>query len=307
MKGVISMVLFSISAKIASAEEVVLFESIVSRKNKELHKKYKPLKFSCISSEGTSVWKCMGNEQKISLGDGMDSLYQLAAEAAAEVILEIKEQHIIRTLLRDEFDFSGKEDSERIIKHCISLVEKGKGSPNEPWKRRYKMLTKNLYQCFRESPIVNIDGFISFRLQNYGVELREIIEYAVDEFLVDRQYEEFVGLLKYFVYFQEPQIPLVHVVHKGGQELLLFDGKMNPLEAKTNEGVFVERIDQQDMEMEDAVVSTLISVSPAKVILHTRDPQMPAVKTILQIFDKRVEICHYCPQCHTFFREKEKI
>lgn len=307
MKGVISMVLFSISAKTASEEEVVLFENIISRKNKELHKKHKPLKFSCITSEGTSVWQCMGNEQRISLGDGMDSLYQLAAEAAAEVILEIKEQHIIRTLLRDEFDFSGKEDSERIIKHCISLVEKGKGTPNEPWKRRYKMLTKNLYQCFRESPILNIDGFISFRLQNYGVELREIIEYAVDEFLVDRQYEEFVGLLKYFVYFQEPQIPLVHVVHKGGQELLLFDGNMKPLEPKTNEGVFVERIDQQDMEMEDAVVSTLISVSPAKLVLHTRDSQMPAVKTILQIFDKRVEICHYCPECHTFFREKEKI
>lgn len=301
------MVLFSISAKTTSTNEEVIFKSIISRKNKELHKKYKTLKFSCISSEGTSVWNCMGNEQKISLEDGMTSLYQLAAEAAAEIILEIKEHHIIRTLLRDEFDFSGKEESERIIKHCVSLLEKGKGTPNEPWKRRYMMLSKNLKQCLMESSLLNIDGFISFRLQNYGIELREIIEYAVDEFLVDRQYEEFVGLLKYFVYFQEPQIPLVHVVHKGGQELLLFDENMNPLEAKANEGVFVERIDQQDMEMEDAVVSTLISVSPGKLILHTRDSQMPAVKTLLQIFDKRVELCHYCPDCHVFFREKEKI
>ncbi len=306
MKGVFSMVLFSITATTAAAEKVT-FENIVSRKNKELHKKYKTLKFSCISSEGTSVWQCMGNEQKISMGDGMTALYELAAEAAAEIILEIKEQHIIRTLLRDEFDFSGKEESEKIIKHCVSLLEKGKGTPNEPWKRRYRMLSKSLQQCLLESSVLNIDGFISFRLQNYGIELREIIEYAVDEFLVDRQYEEFVGLLKYFVYFQEPQIPLVHVVHKGGQELLLFDENMNPLETKLTEGVFVERIDQQDMEMEDAVVSTLISVSPGKLILHTRDPQMPAVKTLLQIFDKRVELCHYCPNCDVFFREKEKI
>ena len=56
---------------------------------------------------------------------------------------------------------------------------------------------------------------MTFRLQSYEQELREMAEYAVDEFMLDQQYEEFVSLLKYFVYFQEPKMPLVHVIHKG--------------------------------------------------------------------------------------------
>jgi putative sporulation protein YtxC len=307
MKGVIFMVVFSISATTTTSEEGITFQRIVTSANEELHKKYKSLHLTCVSDEGTSRWQCTRNEQRPFKKDSLLFIYQLAAKATAGLILEMKEQHIIRALLRDEFNFSGKEESERIIEHCLALLEKGTGSPNPSWNRRYLMLAKSLQKCLLENNILNIDGFISFRLQEYGKELREVVEYAVDEFLVDRQYEEFVGLLKYFVYFQEPQIPLAHVVHKGGQELLLFDENMNPFQLSGNEAVFVERINQQDMEMEDAVVSTLISISPAKLIIHTRDEQMPAVKTLLQIFEKRVEICHYCPECHAFFREKEKI
>jgi putative sporulation protein YtxC len=301
------LLVFSIAATTVTSEEEITFQRIVNRVNEELHKKYKSLVFTCISNDGTSKWDCMGNEQRTFKGDSLLFIYQLAAKATAELILELKEQHIIRTILKNEFNFSGKEESGRIIKHCLSLLDKGSELTNPSWNRRHLMLAKNLQKCLLESNILNIDGFISFRLREYGKELREVIEYAVDEFLVDQQYEEFVGLLKYFVYFQEPQIPLAHVVHKGGHELLLFDQFMNPLEHHFDENVFVERMNQQDMEMEDAAVSTLISVSPAKLIIHTRDEQMPAVKTLIQIFEKRVEICHYCPQCHAFFREKEKI
>ena len=301
------MMIFSISAKTVTSEEEVAFQRIVSRVNEELHKKYKSLHLTCVSDDGTSHWHCMGNEQRSFKGESLLFIYQLAAKATAELILEIKEQHIIRSLIRNEFNFFEKEESEPIIEHCIDLLEKGSDSPNPSWNRRYLMLAKSLQKCLLESNELNIDGFISFRLQEYGKELKEVVEYAIDEFLVDQQYEEFVGLLKYFVYFQEPQMPLAHVVHKGGRELLLFDDKMNSLDCRSDDAVYVERINQQDMEMEDAVVSTLISVSPAKLIIHTRDVQMPAVKTIQQIFEKRVEICHYCPKCHAFFREKEKI
>ncbi|AOZ92069.1 putative sporulation protein YtxC [Paenibacillus crassostreae] len=301
------MLVFSISTTTLTTEEETAFHRIVTRVNEELHKKYKSLQLTCVSVEGTSYWQCSGNEQRSFKGDSLLFIYQQAAKATAELILELKEQHIIRTLLRNEFNFSGKDESERIIEHCLALLEKGDESPNPSWNRRFLMLAKSLQRCFQETNILNIDGFIAFRLQEYGKELREVIEYTVDEFLVDRQYEEFVGLLKYFVYFQEPLIPVAHVVHKGGLELLLFDENMNPLLRSGHESVFVERINQQDMELEDAVVSTLISVSPAKLIIHTRDAQMPAVKTLQQIFEKRVEICHYCPECHVFFREKEKI
>ncbi|AJS59659.1 putative sporulation protein YtxC [Paenibacillus sp. IHBB 10380] len=298
---------FRITVKTGSSQEEDSFYRIVTKKNKELHKKFRSLKLSHATQDGISVWKCTGSEQKVSMGDEKSSLFHSVAEAVAEIILEIKEKQIVEGLLDKEFDFSGKEELERVVEHCLSLLAKGEESPNDSWKRRHKKLIKPIEKCLLEYSTFNLDGFIMFRQREYASELREIVEYAVDEFLVDRQYEEFVSLLKYFVYFQEPQIPVVHVIHKSGQELLLFDEVMNPLEKKPEDGVIVERLDQKDMEMEDVVVSTLISVCPAKVIIHTREPHMPAINTIIQIFDKRVEICRSCPECQAFFKEKEKI
>ncbi|MHA0856647.1 putative sporulation protein YtxC [Paenibacillus sp. CMAA1364] len=299
--------IFSISASTVTSDEEMTFQRIVTRFNEELHKKYKSLQLSCVSNGGTSYWNCIGNGQRSFKGESLLYIYQQAAKATAELVLEIKEQHIIRSLIRNEFKFSEKEDCEQIVQHCIAQLEKGTDSWNPSWNRRFLMLAKSLQKCLLENNELNIDGFVSFRLQEYGKELREVVEYSVDEFLVDQQYEEFVGLLKYYVYFQQPQIPMAHVVYTGGRELLLFDEKMNPLECNNDESVFLERINQQDMEMEDAVVNTLISVSPAKLVIHTRDVQMPVIQTIIHIFEKRVKICHYCPKCHAFFKEKEKI
>lgn len=89
--------------------------------------------------------------------------------------------------------------------------------------------------------------------------------------------------------------------------MLVLDGDLRPLEYRHDEGVVVERLDQQDLQMEDTVVTTLISVSPAKIVIHTREPHMTVVRTLMQIFDERVEICRYCPDCHAYFRETGKI
>ena len=89
------------------------------------------------------------------------------------------------------------------------------GPSGDFWQSRRRKLSEGIYQCLNEAPELNLDGFMTFRLQSYEQELREMAEYAVDEFMLDQQYEEFVSLLKYFVYFQEPKMPLVHVIHKG--------------------------------------------------------------------------------------------
>ena len=61
---------------------------------------------------------------------------------------------------------------------------------------------------------------------------------------------------------------------RGGRVLAL-DGNLRPIERPRDEGLVMERLDQ-DMEIEDMVVSTLISVSPARMIIHTRRLSFPS-------------------------------
>jgi putative sporulation protein YtxC len=165
-------------------------------------------------------------------------------------------------------------------------------------------VSNEIKQFFKKNNDLNVDGFLEFRLKDYKDELREVVEYAVDEFIMDKQYQEFISLLKYFVFIQEAKIPEVHLMHKGGHEFVLFNDQMVPLDMKATEDSFKIEILDQEFNFEDLVVSTLISIAPQQIHIHTREPQVLVIQTINQIFENRVNICEYCRQCKPILGER---
>lgn len=293
------MELFSISIHAQSDGEKEAFCRIFSDKQKVLHKQCRQLKFSSSSSGDRVIWTCSGKLPLTAWTSSAELVRRLVSEAAAEYILEEKEHQLAAKLLMTEFEFNDEEEAERILQWYLMLLAKDDSPPGDFAQQRRRKLKDSIFVCLSESPDLNLDGYITFRMQTYMQELREMAEYAVDEFMLDQQYEEFVSLLKYFVYFQEPLMPLVHVIHKGEEDFLLLDGSLRPIDKVRHEGLIMERLDQ-DMELEDMVVSTLISVSPARMIIHTRDPDLPVIRTLAHIFDNRAEVCCSCPECSSF-------
>ena len=45
-------------------------------------------------------------------------------------------------------------------------------------------------------------------------EIEMAIEMSVDDFIIQKEYNEFIDLLRYFVELQEPRIDLVNVIKK---------------------------------------------------------------------------------------------
>ncbi|WP_246246226.1 putative sporulation protein YtxC [Paenibacillus lemnae] len=257
------------------------------------------MKFKFSASGDRIVWTCSGKLPLTSWGVTPELLRHEISEAVAAYIMEEKEQELAARLLVAEFQFQDEEELERVLQWFLLLLEKEDGASAEFHRRRRKELTDSIAACFIESSELNLDGWMTFRMHGYKQELREMAEYAVDEFMLDQQYEEFVSLLKYFVYFQEPLMPLVHVIHKGGEDFILLDGNLKPIEKHEHDELVMEKIDQ-DMQIEDMVVSTLISVSPAKMVIHTREPELPVILTLSHIFDQRAEICCCCAECSHF-------
>ena len=55
---------------------------------------------------------------------------------------------------------------------------------------------------------------------------------------MDRQYQEFISLLQYFVYIQEAKIPAAHLIHKGGHEFVILNDRMEPIDANEFDASF---------------------------------------------------------------------
>lgn len=223
-----------------------------------------------------------------------------AARPIAEAMMEGYERTLLDRCIAKEIGTVDRESVEEVRVQCGRLMA---GPPPKPegdvfYERRLAKLASavEVYLSTAAEPFLHVEGFLRFRAEAYMEELRDSVSYAVDEWMMERQYQEFISLLKYFVYIQEAKIPAAHVVHHGNHDFTLLNERMLPIDTKQMDQFVVELIDK-DISYEDVIVSTLISVSPGKLFVHTRTPEEQVIKTILTIFEDRSEVCTDCHVC----------
>jgi putative sporulation protein YtxC len=240
-------------------------------------------------------------------GDGKRKvdIVRVAAEGLAEYVLTESEPLLLRAIIRKQYRYEADEYLDTIIWHCRQLLY-GNGTPEEivhsaeTRGRRKKKVAQELQAYLEEHASIHLDGYITFRLGAYWEELREIVEYAVDEFVMDKQYQEFISLLRYFVCLQEPKIAEVHLIHVRDGEFALFDDRHEPIEHRPVDRVVAEML-EAEMNVEDMVVSSLITLSPKQIVIHTRQKDLQVIRTIEAIFEERVELCTSCRSCLPYF------
>ena len=151
---------------------------------------------------------------------------------------------------------------------------------------------------FDNSNSIILDGFVNFRLKDYIRNLEEIVDKAVDDFLMDREYREFIRLLRYFVEIQEPKIDTVHVIVNYDNKYTLLDGSKREI---TNECIqeYVNEITEGEINYDDLLVSSLITFAPRKVVIHSmgHSRNKELMETIKNVFYGRVIICQGCELC----------
>ncbi|MEX2415728.1 MAG: putative sporulation protein YtxC [Paenibacillaceae bacterium] len=220
------------------------------------------------------------------------------AKVISMFIVNHMESLILRKMLIKQHRSYEAHELSEIIQYCKQLLIDTEASVNlvETKQDRRTMIYNQLCMYLQTNSILDIEGFVYFRLKSYMSDLQDIVEDALNEFLLNEQYQEFIALLKYFVYFQDTKIPEVHLIHQGNNKFQLLDGDLQQLDLSDAKDVIVETVDRE-LNYEDMVVSALISASPKQIHIHTRDPETQSIKTIQQIFEGRTMICTCCKLC----------
>jgi len=154
-----------------------------------------------------------------------------------------------------------------------------------------------LREFFEESDQLILEGFVTFRLREIGSELEQVVDRVADDFLVEREYREFIRLLQYFVDSQTPRIDEVHILFGPDDTFELVDRHNNII---SNECLreFVDGLTQVPVSGEDLLISALITIAPERVVVHC--PQgvtRSEVDLVCGVFGHRVLICAGCHRC----------
>lgn len=220
--------------------------------------------------------------------------YYLASIITDLLMNEIAKE-MMRRIIRTKYQYLSREELRQIVQNAYlylsNLNEEGDIGKT---LFRHNQILAEVNQYMEVNSRFYLEGFLRFRLKDYFKELEVSIEKAVENFLVEQEYNEFLRLLRYFVEIQEPRIDEVHVLVKDKQSFCLLDEEQQPIDQDQLQGVLTEI--NNDVDYEDLLLSTLITISPRSIVLHVIN-KTEIVETIMNVFRDRVSICQGCNLC----------
>lgn len=225
------------------------------------------------------------------------------AHALSDIILSQWEKLLLTDIIRENYYYFNEEERGTIYQYAAGYInqdgEKDHGPAHYQTVRRNKILHKIL-DFLRNNNDIVIDGFIRFRLKEYMGELQAAADRAVDDFLMEREYKEFIQLLKYFVEIQDPRVDVVHVLIKPDGVFKLYDDQQRVINSDYMEGFMLDLVDSE-INYEDMLISTLITIAPQEIVFHPGKGESPrnTIETIKNVFAHRVKICGGCELCNT--------
>lgn len=309
------MELLTVSLMSASDETMEKLEQSLHVEFADLHSpKYRKSRSAVRMEREDQAIRFFADLHDFQLEKDGPPVYRRTALALAGYIVTELEPLLIKAIIRKQFHYEDPQEAEAIERYCRSLLEGTEFAEEEESspagaevdrQRRKQKVAAEIEAFLGENTRIHLDGFVTFRLASYWEELREITAYAIDEYVMDKQYQEFISLLKYFVRMQEVKLPIVHVLHKGGSEFALYDEHFELLDAAPADRIVVDML-ESEMNMEDMIVSTLITVSPKQIVIHTRQPEIAVMRTLESIFENRVRLCVDCGHCGSYFGEGEQ-
>jgi putative sporulation protein YtxC len=222
------------------------------------------------------------------------------ANAISDLVVNLWERQLIKRLAQGECnDLEAAERSQ--VAHQAAMVLDG-----QPWRKDSTVMRKvtrkghvfaEVDRYLSSNHELVIDGFIRFRLRHYVNLLEEAVEQAVDEYMVEKEYREFIMLLRHFLAAQEPRVDRVHVLIKpdGGFRLVDDTGSSVSEQFLTD---CLQEAGTKDINKDDLLISALITIAPRRVRLHAPvGADSEGLRTLRAVFVDRLTVCHGCEVC----------
>ena len=166
---------------------------------------------------------------------------------------------------------------------------------------RKNKITHSILELYDSVGSLNLEGLVNFRLHDYKREIRFAVDIANEDLKSEKQYNDFVKLLKYFVENQPPRTFEVNVLIKENGLFDLWDGRGEAIEED-----FID-LYQNDLiggsnNLDDVLISMLITIAPRRIVLHTVGslPDIEPIRIIRSVFREKIFVCTGCERCYNY-------
>ena len=222
----------------------------------------------------------------------------------SHLVIDVFEKKFIKQIIANEFFYFDKIEQQEIAKTTIQDLYDDKESVY-PITKCFSLLCNNFYTYLNTNKSIVLNGFITFRIKNYIEIIFEQIDKSVTKFLIDKEYNEFITLLKIYINTEKSNCDIIHLIYSNSKSILL-DKNKNVI--KSNENMFnAKYLSDISFSSSDYALNTLLTLLPKKLYLHIiNHKEDEFIKTLKLIFENRIVYCTDCEICNLYKKIEQK-
>lgn len=216
-------------------------------------------------------------------GADIDEFYSELASLLSFLIIDNYEENLFKKILSQNYFYFDKFELEKVLSICYDILYDDLDFSVDD---RFLILFNDFYNYIYENKNLFLTGFINFRLKDYFSFLENIVDIAVNKFIIEREYLEFISLLKYYINSNTSKSNLVHLIYKkNGSHLLDENNNLIDISSIKLNTTYVSDISFSE---NDYILNALLTLLPKKIIIHVNDASDEFINTLKLIFENRI-------------------
>ncbi len=218
-------------------------------------------------------------------GENSSTFFNELSNNLVSLILNFYEEKLLKSIIKSNYFYFSESEQDIVLDKCLTYL---KDTSSVEYQVRIEHIYIATLKYITNNKSMILTGFINFRLSNYMKILDYIVDTFVNELVVDREYKEFINLLKSYVNSKPSNINTVHFIYKNTDSVILDSNyKKIPF---TDDIANLNYISDVSFSENDISLNTLLTLLPQKIIIHLVKESDEFIKTLICIFENRIEL-----------------
>lgn len=221
------------------------------------------------------------------LGDNLDEFYANISDLLTCLIFDNFEYKFLRKIALQNYFYFDCIEIGKVLSICEDILC---DSEEFSFENRYNILFDNFYEHISTNNKLYLNGFLFFQNKEYFKYLEDATNLAVNKFIIEREYLEFISLLKIYINSHSSTTDTVRLYYNTSKPTL-FDENNNIIDVKDDlfDMKFASDI---SFSSNDYILNALLTLIPKRIVVYLSDNSIDEfINTLSLIFENRITIC----------------
>lgn len=229
-------------------------------------------------------------------GKDENNFYSKISTLLSFLVIDELEESLLNNLILHNYFYFDSNERKKILEICFDINSEDFSSI---FNKKFKILYNCFYDYISSNKSLVLNGFVNFRIKPFMNILDEIVDEAVNHFIIEKEYLEFISLLKLYINSQKSNCNLVHIVYSSSDSVVLDENKNIVL---VSDSMFrAKYLSDISFSSNDYTLNSLLTLLPKNIYIHLVDNSIDEfINTLQLVFENRVHLCTDCSICKIY-------